>query len=459
MAEIVRDPHATLGLTPDATIEEIQRAYRRLAAETHPDVNPDLDAADRFRTIKEAHDALVGPRQRKPRRKRNPPGLGGVYPRGPIWWVKFTHAGKEYRDSARMTSKEQAIKLLNRARAAIQNGSATSIAQVRDNVRPTSGVCLADLREAVIEDAKRNASRSLKRKEQAYASLTRHLGEFLAVEAIDKAAVNDYVKARLRDPIGSARRRDKKGNLISKRTVSGPTINRELDQLKLGFRLLDRTPPRFKRLAESDPRDRWPKPGELDRVIQHLPEHLKAPMTLLRITGWRVREALNLEWRRVDMEAGTIRLERRDTKTKKPRHYPFREYPELAALIEQRRDVTEGWQREHGQVVRHVFWQAKTDEKGRPIARPITLWSKAWKGACKKAKVADLTPHDMRRGAARDLIRAGVDEAVAQKLLGHSTASIFRRYNITEDTDLRNAVRKHATAALEPASQPETKQA
>jgi len=37
------------------------------------------------------------------------------------------------------------------------------------------------------------------------------------------------------------------------------------------------------------------------------------------------------------------------------------------------------------------------------------------------------------------MIRRGVSEQIAIKISGHETASVFRRYNIISDTDLRNA--------------------
>jgi len=53
-----------------------------------------------------------------------------------------------------------------------------------------------------------------------------------------------------------------------------------------------------------------------------------------------------------------------------------------------------------------------------------------------------LTPHDFRRSAARNLIKAGVDRRVAMKITGHKTEHIFERYNIKSTDDVREALIK-----------------
>ncbi len=50
--------------------------------------------------------------------------------------------------------------------------------------------------------------------------------------------------------------------------------------------------------------------------------------------------------------------------------------------------------------------------------------------------------HDLRRSAARNLIRSGVQRSVAMKITGHKTEAMFNRYDIVDESDLRAAMEK-----------------
>jgi curved DNA-binding protein len=58
MAVAYQDYYEALGVSRDASEQEIRRAYRKLARENHPDVNKDPDADDRFKQISEAYEVL-----------------------------------------------------------------------------------------------------------------------------------------------------------------------------------------------------------------------------------------------------------------------------------------------------------------------------------------------------------------------------------------------------------------
>ncbi len=58
----MQDPYAVLGLSPDASDEDVKRAYRKLAKKYHPDVNPgDEMAARKMNEVNEAYDRIKNP--------------------------------------------------------------------------------------------------------------------------------------------------------------------------------------------------------------------------------------------------------------------------------------------------------------------------------------------------------------------------------------------------------------
>lgn len=60
-----RDYYAALGVARGASAEEIQRAYRKLARQYHPDVNKDPGAEEKFKEVSEAYDVLSDPETRR----------------------------------------------------------------------------------------------------------------------------------------------------------------------------------------------------------------------------------------------------------------------------------------------------------------------------------------------------------------------------------------------------------
>ncbi len=60
-----QDYYKTLGVERTASHEDIQRAYRKLARQYHPDINKDVDAEEKFKEINEAYEVLGDPEKRK----------------------------------------------------------------------------------------------------------------------------------------------------------------------------------------------------------------------------------------------------------------------------------------------------------------------------------------------------------------------------------------------------------
>jgi integrase len=141
-------------------------------------------------------------------------------------------------------------------------------------------------------------------------------------------------------------------------------------------------------------------------------------------SGWRVGEYLPLTWGQVDRASEQIRLT--TSKNGEGRVLPI--VGPIAAIIERRaRD-------------RVVGCPAVFHRGGRPLCEGS--FRTAFGRAALRAGLGDLSPHDLRRTAVRDMVHAGVPERVAMGVTGHKTRAVFDRYCIVRPSDLAEAVAK-----------------
>ena len=334
--------------------------------------------------------------------------MGEVRLRGRIWHVRYSRDGVRYGETSRSRKKGDAERLLKLREGDIARGVP---------VTPKFGQLRFDeAAEDMFLDYRVNNKRTLADVECRVRKHLRPVFGGRRMGSITTADVQRFVARR------------------QAANASNGEINRELTTLKRMFSLSLQggkllTKPHIPLLHEDNVRKGFFEHDQFEAVVTHLPNELVLMLRFAYITGWRVRsEVQTLQWRQVDFEAGEVRLDPGTTKNKQGRTFPFTDT--LREVLVSQRVVADGLQQTTGTICPWVFHR-----DGRPIKTFVT----AWRTACVSAGCPGKIPHDLRRTAVRNLIRAGVSEPVAMAMTGHLTRSVFDRYNIVSSRDLRNA--------------------
>ena len=136
----------------------------------------------------------------------------------------------------------------------------------------------------------------------------------------------------------------------------------------------------------------------------------------------RLGELRKIQWPQVDLNAGEIRIEKKQAKNEEPRTIPI--YSDMRPWIEmQKAERDQNWP-----SCPWVFHYL-----GKPIGGHI----KGFVDACVKAGLPKLRAHDLRRSAIRNMERAAVPRSTAMKFSGHKTESVYRRYDIVSQQDIK----------------------
>jgi integrase len=207
------------------------------------------------------------------------------------------------------------------------------------------------------------------------------------------------------------------------------TCNRERAALKRMFNLGRRNEkvrnvPVFPRLQENNVRKGFLKDEDYDKLAAECANvglWLRALLAVAYNFGWRKTELLQLRVNQIELANHTIRLEVGETKNDAGRTVKMTTevFTLLSACVSGKRPED------------YVF----TRQDGKPVKD----FRKTWRNVSKAAGVAGLLLHDLRRSGVRNLRRLGVAESAAMKISGHKTASVFRRYDITDEADLADA--------------------
>jgi integrase len=338
-------------------------------------------------------------------------GSGSVYLKRGWCYIKYYASGKPVSEATGTKNKAEARRILQARLGQLAEGR-----YVGPNAER---VTIDELIEGLLNDYEVNGKRSLK---WVKIKVTKHVLPFFTGRRAHEATTQDIqVYTRERQTAGA----------------SNAEINRELALLKRAYNLAYRAEritkkPYIPMLVERNVRQGFFELREFEAILSHLPGSLRPPMTFAYYTGWRMAsEILKLTWSQVDLEAGTVRLEAHTTKNDDAR--PIYLPQMLLDVLEQQ------WQ-EH--LERYPDCPYVFHRNGKRIVN----YAPAWRQACTEASVVGKIPHDFRRTAVRNLVRAGVPERVAMAITGHKTRSVFERYNIVSDGDLKEAARRLESA-------------
>jgi len=339
--------------------------------------------------------------------------MGSVRPRGPGRFI-LSYAspnGRRFRPTIRAASKTEAERVLRQREGDVAGG--------RPLFASADRVKFQELTALVVRDYELNQKKSVGKTKKNVERLQEVFGGWLAVN-VTATAVGTYIDKRL------------------KAGFSNGSINRELSTLRRAFRLAVKAKllsadhvPAIDLLREAPPRAGFFEPDQFEAVLRYLRPEIVPVAKFANETGWRLREIITLEWRQVDLIEGSVRLDPGTTKNREGRVVYLS--PGLLAVLRAQETATRHVERKKGLIIPWVFHR-----RGRRILRFLA----SWQTACRKAGVPGMLFHDLRRTAVRNMVRAGVPERVAMMVSGHKTRSVFERYNIVSEGDLREAARR-----------------
>ncbi len=327
--------------------------------------------------------------------------------RGQKWWLDITYNGKRIRESTGTSNKKLAEQIEAKRRMELVEGKYFDKGQGDKRT-------FENMANRYMQDC---ADRKAPGTQERDNTSLRHL-----LPVFGNMYLSQIAPAQI---AGYKVQRENEG-------ASPKSINHELGFCKHAFNIAIREwewvrdNPFMKVSAEKlpQPRVRYLTTEEFEKLYQTCNERLK-PIVLLAVqSGMRQGNVLSLKWQDVDLGRGIITLEH--TKNGERLGLPMNETVQgLLSGLNKVRHINSDF----------VFH----DKAGNRLTRQAILHS--FKRACRKAGIQDFRFHDLRHTFASWLVQNGVDLYRVQRLLGHKTGEMTRRYAHLAPDNLRTAVR------------------
>jgi integrase len=185
-------------------------------------------------------------------------------------------------------------------------------------------------------------------------------------------------------------------------------------------------------MAKEQARYRRLHDGEEKRLMLVAKEHLQACISAALETGMRRGEVLGLQWKDIRFDGNGVAewtvLRPETTKTDRSRTIPVS--GGMAVLLDRLRKDPNG--NDHP-LDAYVF--------GNAVGEHQDSIKTSWTTTCRRAGIADLHFHDLRREAASRWFEAGVPLHHIRDLLGHADISTTSRYLSVTPTELQRSMK------------------
>jgi integrase len=206
------------------------------------------------------------------------------------------------------------------------------------------------------------------------------------------------------------------------KTVKPATVNRYLATVKRMFNLAVR-----EGYAEKNPcwkvemfrerqRDRVISHEDFEKLIYYMPDHTADITSVAYYSGMRRGEILSLKWNQVNLAQRVVNLQ--ETKNDEPRKIYLND-----RLLE---------------IFRHRLFE-HPEYVFTYEGKPIKTVRRSFNRACRIAGIENFRFHDLRHCFRTNLRRAGVEQTVSMKMLGHRSIQAHEIYNSFDREDFEGA--------------------
>ncbi len=308
-----------------------------------------------------------------------------IYKRKETWWIQFTAPdGSRVQQSAGTQIKQEAQELHDKLKA-----EAWRVKNLGAKPRYT-------WQEAVVRWlTEQSHKKSIETDKVRLRWLDMHLNNF---------KLDEITKPKI-DAIKNGKKNEGVSNATVNRTLA--LLRSILNRAKHDWEWLDSTP-NIRLFPEKATRIRWLSHEESDRLIEELPEHLKAMTCFTLATGLRESNVTGLQWNQIDLQRRCAWIHADQAKGKKAIAVPLNK--EALKIIEQQIDKHDT----------HVFTY-----KGNPVTRAN---NHAWEKALIRANITDFRWHDLRHTWASWHVQNGTPLHVLKELGGWSDLTMVLRY-------------------------------